>query len=84
MQQHDDTLTERAFIGLLDNLRRLPQLFRMHGILRLSPALADTIATEQYVDEGSAQEVELRAVSVDRCDQLFRSLRVVYAGAPDD
>jgi hypothetical protein len=38
----------------------------MHGILRLSPALADTIATEEYVDEGSAQEVELRAVSVDR------------------
>jgi hypothetical protein len=47
--------------------RRLPQLFRMHGILQLSLALADTIADEQYVEEGSQQEVELRAVRSDQC-----------------
>ena len=55
----------------------------MHGILRLSPALADTIATEEYVDEGSPQEVELRAVSVDRWRSAVPVAVLCVPAAPD-
>jgi hypothetical protein len=42
---------------------RLPQLFRLHKILTLTPELEATIETEGDVPEGSAEEIELRAAS---------------------
>ena len=51
---------------------RLPQLFAEQGILHLTPHLAVTVKAELPVDEGSAQEVELRAATVAISDTIVQ------------
>jgi hypothetical protein len=66
------TLRAHCLLSVYHGESRLPQLFALHGILHLSPTLADAIGSEQLLPEGSEQELELRAVSEIQRDEIQR------------
>jgi hypothetical protein len=51
-----------------DNL--VPHVLRVDGVLRLDPNLTDQIETEQLLEHGSPEEVELRACTVHAVELL--------------
>lgn len=55
---------------------RLPQLFRDRGVLVLDAESANRIERGEFIEAGSAVEVELRAATVVIGDELVRAMRV--------
>jgi hypothetical protein len=49
---------------------KLPQLLRHHGVLQYAPALAATVDAREIIPAGSAEEVEIRAATVQACELL--------------
>lgn len=49
---------------------KLPQLLRHHGVLAYEPELATTIEARAIIPQGSAEEVEIRAATVQACELL--------------
>lgn len=54
---------------------RLPQLFRHRGIILLDDEFADRIERGEFIESGSAVEVELRAATIVIGDQLATRMR---------
>lgn len=59
---------------------KLPQLLRHHGVLAYAPALSATVDAREVIPQGSPQEVEIRAATVQACE-LLRDL-LVARGLP--
>lgn len=53
---------------------RIPQALRHLGILHLSPELAATVEGEDELETGSAEEVEIRAASVQAVDRMVKAV----------
>lgn len=49
---------------------KLPQLLRHHGVLAYAPELAATVDGRAIIAQGSEQEVEIRAATVQACELL--------------
>jgi len=54
---------------------KLPQILRHHGILRYAPALAAAVDGQQPLPPGSAEEVEIRANTIQAVEGMRRALR---------
>jgi hypothetical protein len=53
---------------------RIPQALRHLQIMNLSPALSDRIERMDEIEANSAEEVEIRAASIDAVEQMVQSL----------
>ncbi|MCG8404371.1 MAG: queuosine salvage family protein [Phycisphaerales bacterium] len=53
---------------------RVPQALRHLGILTLSPALAEAVEQEREIKQGSDEEVEIRAATVQAVDRMAKAL----------
>jgi hypothetical protein len=66
---------------------RVPQALRHLGILKLSPDLTRRVEAEEELDQGSAEEVEIRAASIQAVDRMVKAVgrrgRVVTAWEVD-
>ena len=54
---------------------RIPQALRHLGILRFSRELAGAVDAEEELARGSAEEVEIRAASIQAVDRMVRAGR---------
>lgn len=71
--------TEIAITRDLDHLTafadyKVPQVLRQLGILQYHPALADRIHRLERIDVNAAEEVSIRAATVQACDHLMVAL----------
>ncbi len=53
---------------------KVPQVLRHYNVIEYTPALAQRIDQQELLEAGSAEEVEIRAVTVWACELLRRSL----------
>jgi len=53
---------------------KLPQVLRQYGILEYHPALAERIDSQELLEPGSDEEVELRAATIWACELLRREM----------
>lgn len=72
---------QRGWPGLsgLDELTafadyRIPQILRHLGILRVTPELAERVEARRELSPGSAEEIELRAATIDAVDRMRQAL----------
>lgn len=54
---------------------KLPQILRHHGILRYAPALAAAVDEQRPLPPGSAQEIEIRANTIQAVERMRHVLR---------
>lgn len=53
---------------------KVPQVLRQLGILAYAPDLADRIRRRQLIAEGSREEIEIRAATVQGCERIRQAL----------
>jgi hypothetical protein len=63
---------EHRLTAFADNL--VPHVLRLDGVLRLEPALAESIDVGELLIHGSVEEVELRACAIHAVELLSRSV----------
>ncbi len=54
---------------------KLPQILRHYGILTYHPALAMRIDNQELLEQGSEEEVEIRAATIWACELLRRAMQ---------
>ena len=53
---------------------RVPQILRVKGVLRYSPALAERIDRREVLGFGSEEEVEIRAATIQAVERVREAL----------